>query len=109
MKKLLLVLLIFGMTGAVCFAQDFFIQNGTGGYTFYYIYVSDARSSDWGNDLLGRDVLRPGERFRITTLVPIDSTTWDIKIIDEDGDTYTIMRRRIRAGETIIITLADLD
>ena len=109
MKKLILVLLLVGLTGVFAIADQFFIENGTGGYSFYFIYVSDARSSDWGNDLLGVNILRPGQRFEVITLVPIGSTTWDILIIDEDGDTYTFMRRAIRNNEVIRVTLADLD
>ena len=110
MKRFILVLVLLGVVASFGFANDtFYIRNDTGSYIFYYIYVSDARSSEWGDDLLGRDILRPGEIFAVRTLVPIESTTWDIRVIDEDGDTYTIMRRNITAGETIYISLAYLD
>ena len=109
MKKLLLVLVLFGLIAAAGFADEFYIRNETGGYTICYVYVSDSRSSDWGSDLLGNSVLRPGQSITITTTVPIGSTKWDIKVVDEDGDTYTIMSRTIRNRETITVTLADLD
>ena len=110
MKKFILVMILVGMTAAFVLADSFFIRNGTGDYDFYFIYVSDSRLTEWGRDLLGRDtILEPGEILRVNTPIPIGSTTWDIRIIDEDGDSYTFWNRRIRSGETIVVTLDDLD
>ena len=109
MKKLILVLVIVGMVSTVVFAQESFILRNDTGYTFLFVYVSDSRLNRWGDDLLGNQVLRSGESLRIPANIPLASTTWDIRIIDQDGDTYTLMRRRLTNGQTIVITLADLD
>ena len=109
MKKLICVLLLAGMIATSVIADTFFIRNGTGSWTFYYVYVSDSRSSEWGEDLLGRDVLEPGETLRIETTIPLSGTTWDIMAIDQDGDTYTLPATRISSNQTITITLSDID
>ena len=108
MKKLILALVLVGIIATSAFANSFFIRNSTGS-TFFFIYVSDNRSSDWGDDLLGNQVLSPGEILRVEALIPMNSTTWDIRIIDDDGDTYTLMQRRITEGGTVAITYNDLD
>ena len=108
MKKLILVLVLVGLTATFVFADSFVIQNSTRS-TFLYIYTSDSRSSDWGDDLLGNQVLSPGESLRIETAIPITNTSWDIRIIDDDGDTYTLMRRRIADGGIVTVTYDDLD
>ena len=109
MKKFILVLLLIGLTTAFVLADQFFIENGTGSWTFFWIYVSDSRSDQWGPDQLGSNVLRPGQRIQIPITGGIGTTTWDIRIVDEDGDSYTLMRRSIRNNEVIRVTLADLD
>ena len=108
MKKLILVLVLVGMLATSVFADAFIIRNSTES-VFLFVYVSDSRLTDWGNDILGNQVLSPRETLRVTTPIPIGSTTWDIRIIDDDGDTYTVYNRRIRDGETITVTYADLD
>ena len=108
MKKLILVLVLVGMLATSVFADAFNIVNSTNS-TFFYVYVSDSRLSNWGDDLLGNQVLSPRETLRVTTPIPIGSTTWDIRIIDDDGDTYTVYNRRIRDGESINVTYDDLD
>ena len=109
MKKLILVLVLVGLTAAFVLADTFYLKNSTGFWTFYDIRVSYNRSNDWGSDVLGNDVLEPDEVLRITTTRSLNTDTLDFKIIDEDGDTYTIYGRRVRDGQTIEITLDDLD
>lgn len=46
-------------------------------------YMSPTDDDDWGDDLLGDDILEPGDIF---TLTNISCDDWDILIVDEDGD-----------------------
>ena len=108
MKKLILVLVLVGLTATFVFADTFIIRNSTRS-TFFFVYVSDSRIDDWGDDILGNEILSPGELLRVETPIPIGSTSWDIRVIDDDGDTYTLMRRRISNGGTVTITYDDLD
>ena len=68
----------------------------------YHIYISDANSSEWGKDLLGRyDVLESGESVRYTFT---RSGNYDIKIVDEDGDTCILWDVFIRGSKVWNIT-----
>ena len=109
MKKLILIFLLIGLTAAFALADQFFIENGTGSYSFIFVYVSDSRSDEWGTSLLGVNVLRPGQRMQVTTTIPVGNTTWNIMVVDEDNDTYTFWRRTVRSNEVVRVTLDDLD
>jgi len=62
------------------------IINNTG-YQIYHVFVSSPASNSWGNDMLRSDqILRNGDQFVVS--VP-NGSRWDIKLIDEDGDSYT--------------------
>lgn len=52
-------------------------------WTIEEFYMSPTDNDDWGDDLLGREVLSPGDTF---TLWNITCDDWDILVIDEDGD-----------------------
>ena len=70
------------------------IINNTG-YTIYYLYVSRSDSGDWGPDRLGSSVLNSGEDFR----VDVQPGLYDIRLVDSDGDSYTLMNRGRSDGQ----------
>ena len=109
MKKIILLMVLIALTEVFVFADRLYVRNGTGEYDFYEIYVSYGDASRWGNDLLGTHVLGPGETLEIDSPRPLNSVNLDFLIIDEDGDTYTLYDKRVRNGETVVITLDDLD
>ena len=109
MKKLIIIAVLFGVISASVFADTFYIKNGTGQWTFIEVYVSYNFSDEWGVDQLGDEVLEPGESLRINSSLSLSGVTIDFLIIDEDGDTYTIYGRGVKNGETVNITLDDLD
>lgn len=47
------------------------------------LFLSPVDERSWGPDQLGADVLTPGERL---TLTSIQCGTYDLKVVDEDGD-----------------------
>jgi hypothetical protein len=47
------------------------------------INLSSVDDADWGPDLLGAEILEPGD---VLELSEIDCGDYDIRIIDEDGD-----------------------
>lgn len=57
------------------------IYNGSD-YAIMEIYLTPTGSSSWGPDLLGSDLLLPGEEVTIDF---IDCDYYDILIVDEDG------------------------
>ncbi len=60
--------------------------NDLGDWTIWYAYGGPS-DEPWGEDRLGSDLLEPGEEF--TFFVPAGDT-YDFKVEDEDGDTYTL-------------------
>ncbi len=52
-----------------------------------YIYVSSSSEDEWGiNSLPEWKVILPGESHEITVL----PDTYDLQVVDENGDTYTL-------------------
>lgn len=82
------------------------VTNNTG-YTIYFLYVSPQSSSAWEEDVLGDDVLADGDAT-LVTLQGYDSPMFDVKIVDEDGDTYTYWGINV-ARQDLEVTLDDLD
>ncbi|MGE0396834.1 MAG: hypothetical protein AB7T06_08965 [Kofleriaceae bacterium] len=52
-------------------------------YAFAEIYLSPEDAASWGNDLLGADILAPGE---VLELSGITCDVYDIRIVDDEGD-----------------------
>ena len=46
-------------------SQDFTLVNRTG-YPIASIYVTEAGNGSWGNDVMGRDTLHPGESVNVS-------------------------------------------
>jgi hypothetical protein len=76
---------VFALTTVYAGDQDFELVNRTG-LTIAELYVSPAKDSEWGEDVLGRDVLKQGETVEIKFSRSEDTCNWDIKIVDEDDD-----------------------
>lgn len=89
MKKFLLALgLAAAVSGSAAVAagdQDFVLINHTG-LTIHELYVTPTAHDEWGEDILGRDVLKDNEKVEITFSRKEDECVWDLKIVDEDGD-----------------------
>lgn len=64
---------------------DFKLVNKTG-LTIVELYVSPAKDDEWGDDVLGLDVLKNGESADIEFSPKARICSWDLKIIDEDKD-----------------------
>jgi hypothetical protein len=64
---------------------DFTLINKTG-LVIHELYVSPAKDDEWGDDILGRDVLKNGEKVDITFSPKAKACAWDMKIVDEDKD-----------------------
>lgn len=64
---------------------DFTLLNRTG-LTVNELYVTPTHADDWEEDILGKDVLKHGENTDIVFSRSEKSCMWDLKIVDEDGD-----------------------
>lgn len=56
-------------------------------WEIHHLYLSSSENEEWGPDQLGEHVLTKGDSFTLTK-IPCD--TYDIKVVDEDGDECVI-------------------
>lgn len=47
------------------------------------LYFAPTRDEDWGEDHLGKHTLDQGDQL---TLTGVACGTWDVRVVDEDGD-----------------------
>ena len=64
---------------------DFELLNQTT-LTIAELYVSPAADNEWGEDILGKDVLPNGQSVEIVFSPKAQECMWDLKIVDEDDD-----------------------
>ena len=80
------------------------ITNDLGAWNIEEVYI-DPSDEAWGENLLS-DIMEPGDDK--TFNVPAD--TYDIRVVDEDGDSYTLWGIEVGAeGYDWEVTLADID
>ncbi len=104
MRKSLVFMLALGLIVSA-FAGRIEIENGTGSYDIYYVYISRMNDSDWGDDWLGSsEIITPGymESFNVR------DGDYDIKLVDEDGDEYILWDVPVYGDYYWYVTLDDL-
>lgn len=74
-------------------------------WEIHEVYFSPASQHSWGEDHLGNDVLEKGDSL---TLSDVNAGTWDVMIIDEDGDKCVIEDVSIKSSDRWVITDNDL-
>lgn len=106
--KLILAFLLSMLISSSTLAADYYIDitNNTG-YTIYYLYISPEKSTSWEEDVLGSEVLPTNETRRVT-LKGYKSPKFDIRLVDEDDDTYTFWGVDVSTRD-LVVTLDDLD
>ena len=72
-------------SAALAGIQDFYVNNNSK-WAIYYIYVSPDYEDEWEEDVLGSEVLMPGEYLEIEMIGYDDYCYFDIKIEDERGN-----------------------
>jgi hypothetical protein len=77
-----LVLAACGTTDEGSLDSTLTIDNNSS-YTLIEIYLSPTSNVSWGSDLLGSNVLEPGDAYEVSG---IECATYDIRIVDEDHD-----------------------
>lgn len=102
-----MMLILLGLA-SVQAQQNYYVDvtNRTG-FTIMYMYVSPGNARTWEEDVLGREVLRSGNTKRVN-LYGYRSPIFDIRLVDEDGDTYTFWNVDVSRRD-LVVTLADLD
>ncbi len=64
---------------------DFTLVNRTG-LTIMEVYLSPTNSDEWGEDVMGKDVLANREKVDIVFSSTETECNWDLKVVDEDDD-----------------------
>lgn len=82
-----------GVVAAAClviapaFAEDVnYAPHNETSYVVMEFFTSPANDSQWGDDLLGNDVLGAGESVRVTIADGSDQCVYDFRFVFEDGD-----------------------
>jgi len=70
-------------------AQDYGVINRTG-RTITHLYLSPTNDNEWGDDILGKDVLANGEECGIEFDPNDEECAYDIKIIDGKEVAWTV-------------------
>jgi len=71
---------------ALADSRDFELINGTG-YPIKHVYIDEASSDSWSDDVLGKDILDDGESVQIQFGSGDKGCQWDMKVVYSDGDT----------------------
>jgi len=108
MKKLSLLLAVALVTTVVsgCGGRvSVKITNDLGAWNIEEIYIDPAEDANWSDNRIS-DAVEPGD----DTTISVVAGTYDIMIVDEDGDSYTRWDIEIGSeGYDWAITLSDID
>jgi hypothetical protein len=84
-------------------AQDFRLVNRTG-YAITHLYISASSETEWGDDILGIDILPNGQSADISFDPEDERCLWDIHITYEDGDKEDYRQVNLCSISTITLT-----
>jgi hypothetical protein len=85
---------------------DFKLVNKTG-LTIESVFLSDSKTTKWGEDVMGRDVLDDNESVDITFSSRETECLWDLKIVDEDKDDVIWTKLDLCKAEEITLMYKD--
>jgi hypothetical protein len=93
-----------GEAGATAGArQDFTIVNNTG-QAVLTLNVSPTNETQWGPDILGRDILANGESAQIQFERGDAQCNWDIRVTYQDGETGDFRNNNLCEIATVTLT-----
>lgn len=98
--------LLSGLAVAFCslnnsaFALSLALENQSK-WEIHELYFAPINETTWGEDQLGDNVIQVGGTFTLTKIAKDD---YDVKIVDEDGDSCVIEDVDFRASEHFVIT-----
>lgn len=101
-RQLTVAFLILFATAAYAGKQDVTIVNKVK-KSIHHVYISEAKVDDWEEDILGDDVLDPGESVKVTFDNTHKACKWDFKAVDGDGVEYLLMGVNLCEVSTINI------
>lgn len=100
----LAMLAVGGTHHALADQRDFTLINGSDSVTIVHVYVSAADVDDWQEDVLGQDVLTPGDTVNIH-FSRFDSDAgkclYDIRVDGKNGERGTLQAVNLCATDTV--------
>ncbi|MEF3697839.1 hypothetical protein [Desulfolutivibrio sp.] len=81
-------------------AKEIVVMNGTG-FEIHALALSPSESGNWGPDLLGDDILKPGEGLKIN--ISGEANNWDLGAQDGDGGQVTFQNLDFRKASQITL------
>ena len=84
--------------------RDFTLVNNSSA-VLTHLYVSPTSADDWGDDILGRDVMAPGDSVLVyfTKFSP-DGCGYDLRVTFQDGSTGTLLGVDLCATDTVTVS-----
>ncbi|NLP04643.1 hypothetical protein GX411_01655 [Candidatus Fermentibacteria bacterium] len=104
MKRCFTAALLASIAAAAA-AGTVVIENSTGGWDIIHVYIAAFGARTWGADRLEDSVLADGDAWSLR----VPSGIYSIRLVDEDGDTYTRMSVPVMDTLRWEVTLEDLD
>ena len=84
--------------------RDFTLINGSASVTIMHVYVSASDLNDWGEDVLGQDVLLPGESVTIL-FSGFDgeegTCLYDIRVVGQGGEEGVLYQIDLCSTDTV--------
>jgi len=69
--------------------QDFKLVNKTG-YELKALYVAPSKSDEWGDDILGQDVLSDGQAVNVHFNPRVKTCKWDLRVTYTDDNSNAV-------------------
>lgn len=85
---------------------DFKLINSTG-LGIDKVFLSPTSSEKWGEDVMGRDILKNGESVDIKFHSSETECKWDLKVVDEEKDSITWTALNLCSTESIELVYKD--
>ena len=99
-----LALVAFSTSAALADPRDFTLVNSTG-TDIHQVYVSPSNLTDWGDDILGQDILPAGASVTIKfARFTAGDCLYDIKVITVEGNEGTL--GQVNLCETTTVTFS---
>jgi len=106
--KIMITLLFGALLCSGCYEPvRITVVNDLGSWNIEYIYISGTDEEDWGlSSLPSSTVIVPGDSIGIG----VEPGSYDIQIVDEDGDTYTRWDQEVtEEGYRWAVRLGEID
>lgn len=97
---LVLALALFLLMAGTALAREIVVFNGTD-FKIMGLYMSSSDNNSWGDDLLGEDILEPGEGLSIH--VEGTPNNLDMAVIDDEQQKLVFMKLDFRGFESLTL------